>query len=825
MLPTPGSAQRWQSRAACPADGAPQSALAALRVLEVSVSVAGAYAAKLLADLGAEVVNIEPEVGSPLRRLGPSAEGATNPDIAGLHQFLNSNKLGITEAPVGTARTEQGRQLLNWADLLITDLPQEEVAERLGEERDLEPPHPHLVRLSIRPFGASGPKSDWPSSDFVVYAQGGYHYLTGEPDKEPLALPHSQAEFHGGLQGAIGALVAIWARQTTGKGQRVEISQQEALISAHNWLMTMWFQQGQVQVRQGSPYIQCADGYLYLMELKPYHPNLWLLIDRIDLVDEERYSLPEVWNSEFNQILMMLEDWAADKTRNEVYRRAQELRIPLTPVRTLAEALGSEQLTARRWLQALGDSKSGRFRLPGFPYTLSQTPPQYRHRAPRIGEHNLLLANDPTRSPKRERREHNEPRPGGPLAGLRVVELTAHWAGPLCGRNLADFGAEVIKVELARKPASRHLVYPHDEMWNHHYNRSGYFNKLNRNKKAVCLDLSIAAGYQAFLKLVKLSDVLLVNLGVRVLDNLRIGFDELHKVNPRLVMCVISGMGLTGPEATYSAYGSNIETLSGLASLLRYDESSKPQRTGSYYPDPIAGGHATVAIMAALIFREQSNLGQLIDLSMVESTLQFLGEPVMAHLNHGSVGRNPPNKDLRFSPQGAYKCIGSDSWLAVTCQSDREWPALAEAIGRPDLAENATLNSIRGRLAYANEIDKAISDWSAAYDHNAAAAILRAVGVAAAPVAANWELAADSHLHRRGFFVAIDHPEVGTYLYPGFPWRLSDTPAAVHRPAPTFAEHNDEIFGRLLGLSSEEQTELYASGASSRVPDFGTRIP
>ncbi len=405
-----------------------------------------------------------------------------------------------------------------------------------------------------------------------------------------------------------------------------------------------------------------------------------------------------------------------------------------------------------------------------------------------------------------------------PLAGLRVLELTANWAGPLAGRYLADLGAEVIKVEAPKRPATRGLHYAGGDGRTRPYNRSGYFNKLNRNKLGVALDLSLPRGREAFLRLVRRADVVIENNSARVLANLNLTYDVLRQEKPDIILCSMSGFGGSGPERDYVAYGSNIETVSGLAALMAYHDDPTPHRTGSYYADPVAGAHGAIAILAALRHRDRTGRGQWIDLSLLESAAALFGEALMDWSLNGRVAVPLGNRHPFYAPQGCYPCAGNDSWLVLTVRDEAEWQGLCRVLGRTDLASDPDLGTAAGRRAAHDALDDAISAWSRGLDHYEAARRLQAEGVPAAPVLANWELLSDPHIFARGFYVPVPHREVGVLPFPGMPWHFSDTPGAVRFGAPCFAEHNGLVFREILGLPEEEIEKLYAEGVTADEP-------
>jgi crotonobetainyl-CoA:carnitine CoA-transferase CaiB-like acyl-CoA transferase len=395
--------------------------------------------------------------------------------------------------------------------------------------------------------------------------------------------------------------------------------------------------------------------------------------------------------------------------------------------------------------------------------------------------------------------------PSLPLAGLRVLEVTANWAGPLAGRHLADMGADVIKVELARKPATRSGHFAGNQQWNTPWNRAGYFNLFNRNKRDLVLDMATEDGREIFLRLVEQADVVLENNSARVFPNLRLSYETIAARNPRIVMCSMSGMGASGPEMHYLAYGSNIEASSGLVSQLGYGDGSV-FGTGSFYADPICGTHGTIGILAALLQRERTGHGQFIDMALAESGMAFQVEAMMDYRLNGRVAGPMRNRSSRIAPQGVYACVGDDAWLAVGVETDAQWAALCAVIGDPALAE--AYPTVESRRAAHEEIDGAIRAWAIRLDHAQAARLLQAAGVPAGPVLANWEIVSDPHLHARGYFVDVVHPEVGHHRWDGYPWRMSRTPGRIRMPAPLFAEHNDDVLKTVLNLSEPEIAAL-----------------
>lgn len=263
-------------------------------------------------------------------------------------------------------------------------------------------------------------------------------------------------------------------------------------------------------------------------------------------------------------------------------------------------------------------------------------------------------------------------------------------------------------------------------------------------------------------------------------------------------MCSLSGYGATGPHRNFSAYGSNIETVSGLGSLLGYD-NTQFFGTGSFYADPVSGNHATVAILAALNARRSSGEGQWIDMSLLEAVEPFLSQQFLEYTVTGNVPVPLGDQWGRFEKQGIYPTAGRDCWIAITCRDADDVARLSAAVG--------------------GEGEEALRGWLMARNHLTAADELQRAGVPAAPVMANWELYTDNHLNGRGYFVTVRHEVAGTHRFPGHPWRFSSTPAKVYRAAPIFAEHNHEVFAE-AGLTEDEVRALYDEGITGDHPIY-----
>ncbi len=786
-----------------------QVALDGVNVLDLSDSIGGAYCTKLLADLGANVLLVErPESGHPLRYAGPFKDEA-HPEKSGLFLHYAANKRSLA----CDLRFEEGRnrfrQLATDADVLVESSELGRLnAQGLGYEalRELKP---SLVYASVTHFGQTGPYRNWKSDEIVDFAMGGYMYFMGHRDREPLMLNNNQPMLNAGAQAAIAVLAALWWRRKTGEGQHIDVSSVEAMLSAHSWTSALWTHEGVVMRRSEPDCIPCKDGWVWFFSYV-WDLTYFILIEQPELMEDPRFTDRQGWTDNRKEFLELLRAWCADKTMDEIVRSGQELRIAVTPVNDPKALLDSRQLQAREWFQNLDHPVAGEHLLSGFPYSFRRTPASIRRPAPLLGEHSDFEFTRRQRSfDPAERRPLIEAGDRLPLSGVRVLELTANWAGPLAARHLADLGAEVIKIEPPDRPATRGGQYPGAEPLKYHYNRSAYFNKLNRNKLDVALNLSHPEGRELLLELVRESDVVLENYSPRVFRNFDLQYPVLREINPDLIMVSISGFGQTGPDLDYAAYGANVEASCGLAASTGYADDDRPYRTTLFYADPVTGAHAAVAILAALHHRSATGEGQYIDISLHESGTCFFPESLLEYTVAGRDVVRRGNRHQRHAPQGCYPSFGNDAWMVLCVRTEEEWRGLTEVIGRTDLWIDGGLRSPQGRMARHDEIDAAISEWSSQFDHNEATRLLQAAGVPAGPVLANWELTSNPHFFHRGFYIPIEHPEMGVLPNPGMPWILSQTPGQVRMASPLFAEHNRLVFQGLLGKSDEELAPLF----------------
>lgn len=418
-----------------------------------------------------------------------------------------------------------------------------------------------------------------------------------------------------------------------------------------------------------------------------------------------------------------------------------------------------------------------------------------------------------------------------PLEGIRILDFTVVWAGPFATMLLADFGAEVIRVEslqyfpsttrgvmarpdpaMARALPSYAGAYPEHDPGPRPWNRHPMFNCHGRNKLSMTVDLSRPRGRELFKKLVAVSDVLVENHSARVMENLRLTYEVLRRSKPDLIMVSMPAFGMTGPYKYYQGFGSNAESVCGFTWLRTYPDGDPTQTSATLHMDAASGPGAAFAILAALHYRNRTGKGQFIDFGQAENLMQQIGEILMDYTLNGRSQTSLGNRHPLMAPHGCYPCRGNDRWVVIAIATDAEWERFCQAIGDPRWAGEERFADTASRYRHQDELDQLIAVWTRQHHPSEVMQRLQRAGIAAGPVMTEPDLLTDSHLRARGFFQVVTHPEAGTHVYPGIMWKMSKTPASIRRPPVRMGEDNDYVYRELLKLSDAEIEELQAEG-------------
>ncbi len=406
-----------------------------------------------------------------------------------------------------------------------------------------------------------------------------------------------------------------------------------------------------------------------------------------------------------------------------------------------------------------------------------------------------------------------------PLEGVRVADFTWVWAGPYCTLQLAHLGADVIRIETRTRPCVTRLLPPWPDA-KPGINRSGYFNQYNQGKRSLTLNYAKPVALEIAKRLVAASDIVTNNFAAGVMDKLGLGYEELRKIKPDIIMISLSGYGDTGPYHKYVAYGPAQVPLSGLSSLTGY-KGWPPMQAGFSYADPNAGVHGAFALLAALYHRRKTGEGQYIDMSQWECAMGLLPEAIMDYTMNGHQPPRDGNRDAFIAPHGVFPSKDRfensgtmiDMWVSIVAADDADFERLARAMGNSALARDPRFATAAARKQNEDELEKIISAWTSERSAAEAERILQAAGVAASVCAPNKVVAEDAHLKERGYWVYLEHPEVGVQQHCGMPWRMSRTGGSVRAPAPLIGQHTDEVLTKVLGYGADEVARLREAGA------------
>jgi crotonobetainyl-CoA:carnitine CoA-transferase CaiB-like acyl-CoA transferase len=393
-----------------------------------------------------------------------------------------------------------------------------------------------------------------------------------------------------------------------------------------------------------------------------------------------------------------------------------------------------------------------------------------------------------------------------PLEGLRVADLTIYWAGPFATKFLADYGADVIKVESPIRPdIVRIAVTSAATDGPDFFNKSAYFNNYSRNKRSIGLDISRPEGAEILRDLIRQSDILVENFRADVIIKMGLAYEEVRKINPGIIMLSLGGFGKSGPDMTMPGIGITMEQMSGLASLNTYGDGV-PFNTGVAYGDPNAGIMGFAAILMALMRREETGEGCWIDLSQQENLICMFGEQFLEYSWNGREPRSYGNGSPYMSPHGCFPSAGDNRWVALSVEDDEQWRALCALAGTPALA--GRYPGLLERLESADEIYAEIAAWTAGLGDMEAAQLLQESGIPASPVEDILDILEDPHMQARGFFVPVEDQALGVWPHDGFAWRFSSIPGEIRQPAPLFGQHTEEVLTGLLGRSEAEVRRL-----------------
>ncbi len=809
--------------------------LAGIRVLDLTRE-SGFLAGKVLGDMGADVIKVEPLEGDPARRRGPFLGGVEGPQRSLGWLAMNTSKRGVTLDIDSAAGRDQFGQLLDTADVLIESEPPGSMTERGLGWPTLRERNARLVYCAITPFGQTGPWARYRAEDLVIVALGGNAALTGHPDRPPVRCSMPTSHYHGGPEAALGIAMALYARIVSGRGQFVDVSLHETQLQSLLSTPGQYALTKTVSHRNGArvgglrEIWLAKDGYVsYGLRGGPARiPNLKATVDYMKecgaaprwLIDYdwENYNHNLLDDAELDRLEETFGAFFHDRTMRELYDAALERRILLAPCNNAKEIAEQPQLRERELFSTLEYPELGvSIEHPNF--FAKARGIRIRRPAPRLGEHNEEVFSEIDRNARRtsgatriDRARSNSARGPGALSGLHVLELGSGAAGPVASRYFAEHGATVIRIESSKRPDFLRILWLTPDS-PYGLDGSPMFILLNPGKKSVAINMKESDGVALVRRLVEWADIVSENFAPGPMERWGLDYAGVRAIRKDSVMVSACLFGQTGPQRAYPGFGGQGSAISGFNHVTGWPdrEAHGPSHT---ITDSLSPRYVALAAVAALIERERSGEGQYIDLSQIEAAVYSQSETMVRYSGNGEVVGRRGNRDdpagSHAAPHGVYPARGDDRWIAICAHTATDWDALRRVIGDPSWTDDERFASLEKRREHEDALDERLAAWSAQFDAHELMARLQHAGVGAGVVQTTADLIMDPQLAHRGHFETLRHVHLGELAFERSGFRLSHSAAGYRHAGPNLGEHTEEVLREILGLDAAEIARLRA---------------
>lgn len=799
--------------------------LSPYRVLDLTDD-RGHFAGFLLAQMGADVVAVEPLAGSRARHLGPWAGGEADIERSLGHWAYNRGKRSVV-----VAGREEIAELAAGADILIE-------CGAIDVDLDaLRTADPALITVSLSPFGADGPKADWVGTDLTLNAASGEMSLNGYKDRAPVRISAPQVWVNAGAEAACAALIALTDRSTSGLGQHVDVSAQEAMmLTAQGWLAPALCGNPSAQRSGGGLELfgivrfrfvyECLDGHVTVTFLPGVLVGgftnkvlAWahgegtlsddlVAINWVDLLEgRELDEVADIIDRTSDGLAAAI----ASKTKAELFEMARRDRLLMVPVTTPRDVLENAHYEARGfWDRVEIEGHESPLRFPGPWAHIDNVELARLGPPPRLGQHDDEVRAEIRAEIATGRSRGRIAQPGGtaparPLEGVTVVDFTWVYAGPFATRMLAYFGADVIRLESQTRPDQVRSSGLSRVMGDQGPESSQQWHSINADKRSLQVNLKAPESRQVILDLAAKADVVINAFSPGVLEKFGLGHDELMAVNPRLIAVSTTLFGHSGPLSPIPGFGNMGAAMGGYYELTGWPDRL-PAGPFLAYTDATSPRLTAAVILAALDWRERTGKGMSIDFSQAEGGIHFLSEAILDQEVNGFAQTRMGNADRWLAPHGAYRC-GSpdhDDWVAIACETDDQWRALAAQLARDDLGSLG----VAERMARRAELDDIIGAWTAGKDPVELHTALQAERIPAHQVQNSPEVVADPQLVHRDHFHQVPHETYGHTWAEQYGFRLSRSDGTPRRAGPLWGEHTFDILTELLGYDVERVAEL-----------------
>ena len=829
--------------------------LAGYRVLDLTDD-RGYLCGKILGDLGADVIKIEPPGGDPGRFIGPYYRGEINPERSLVWWAYNTSKRGITLDITTADGREKFLELVRKSDVVTESFPPGYLKNIGLTSEVLRETNPGIILVSISAFGQAGPHAHLNAPDIVVQAMGGYMNLVGDLDRAPLRMSVPQAFLHASNDAATGALIALYHRERSGAGQWVDVAAQESVLWTGFSNYAYWdFQQvnpvrgnvdhtGLTVKRPKNPdFFLCKDGYVLFtpntgrngnrtrrfiewmvqegwrdefLETYPWEASQEELLGRppAELTQEERDEFVLKQIEKHREIKQRCGRFLLGKTKIALWEEAVIREYMLGPINNVREVLDDRHFKARRvWCTLDHPEVKATVTYPGAPYISAVSPYTLRRPAPLIGEHNGEILDRELGYPRQHVLvPHDRPADEKEIfKGLKILDFTWVTVGPRATRYFADHGATVVKVEAPERSDVGRLLPPFKDQISGP-DRSSWFALYNLNKYGMTLDLTKPEGLDIARRLVKWADVLTESFRPGVMKKFGLDYESVRKLNPAITYASTSQFGQTGPYSAFGGYGYHAAAMCGFDDLTGWPDRM-PNGAFWAYTDHVAPQYLATAITTALLERRRTGKGQYIDQSQNESAILFLIPSLLDCAVNGTIARRDGNRDPNAAPHGTYRCKGDDRWCVIAVFTEEEWRTFCGVAGLMHLMNDSRFATLGARKQNEDELDRIVETWTVRHGAPEVMRLLQAAGVGAGVVQTSEDLHNDPQIKFRGHYWNVDHPIIGPHPVDAQSFRLSQTPAQLYMREPLLGEHNATVCLEILGMDGEELARCMEAGA------------
>jgi len=817
----------------------------------------GAFCTKLMADMGARVIKIEPAGGDRTRFIGPFG-GEKTIETGLFHAFYNAGKesvvLGETvpenkALPEGNGPDEEmymtgekKAQLLRLAahaDVIVeTFAPGTMASWGLGYE-DLRKVNPDIIMCSITPFGQTGPCAGWrASSDMIPFALAGPMYESGKPEREPLQLGYNFMANGACMYALAGILAAVYAKEAGKGGDYIDIAVSEA-AGAWRGLALGEVQQApdyKIAVRRGSQglmipsnFYRCQDGYIFMMASGRWAQVVqWMKDKGIDIGDKDdpKYLPDQGFNkylwADIDRVNAMIGELAACYKMQDMMEEGQRRRVPVGVAETTKTVLCSPQFNARNYFTEIEHPVLGRQKYPGAAFGFGASPMKTEKPAPLLGADTKAvfgwlekMEKEAAQKPEASERDKKQL----PLKGIRVLDFGWVVAGPHGGRLLQELGASVIRVESGTRLDPMRIDTMRDGVKDCFAEGGWGFQENSRGKMGLCLNLKSECGRDVLKRLIRQTDVVTCNFAPGGFHKLGLDFETLSQIKKDIIVVNASGLGDGGPYGNYMTFAPVLAAMTGITSVLGY-EGEAPFGYSGLLPDYVGGISIAAAVAGALVYRQKTGEGQFIDLSQAEAVMQGMGPALLDEQINGVTAAPFGNHDYarQMAPHNCYPCREENTWIAVAAGSEAEWQRLVAEIGSecPKLGDRAFASAAL-RLENEKQLDEVMTGWTKSQTAAAAALRLQKAGVSAAPVQNTREfLYGDTHAQARSYFRTIDFNDhiIPPKIYVTGPLiHMGGTSDGDYRQGPPLGRDNEWILKNVAGMDDADIESAAEGGA------------